>query len=83
VLLVVDAARELARRLLVEKILPSTAAPDAIHVAVASLNRVDFLLTWNCRHLANPHLLGRLREFMARQRLSLPEICTPVELVGD
>ncbi len=81
--LVEDAARELARRLLVEKILPMSAASDAIHVAVSSLNNVNFLLTWNCRHLANPHLLGRLREFMTRRGLSLPEICTPVELVGD
>jgi hypothetical protein len=83
VLLVEDAARELARSLLVEKILPSAAASDAIHIAVSSLNGVNFLLTWNCRHLANPHLLGRLREFMARRELSLPEICTPVELVGN
>jgi len=83
VLLVEDAARELARGLLAEQVLPATAASDAIHLAVASLNRMDFLLTWNCRHLANPHLLGRLREFMARRGLSLPEICTPVELVGD
>jgi hypothetical protein len=83
VLLVEDAARELARSLLAEKILPPAAASDAIHVAVSSLNGVNFLLTWNCRHLANPHLLGRLREFMARHGLSLPEICTPVELVGD
>ena len=83
VLLVEDAARELARRLLTEKILPAVAASDAIHVAVSSLNGVNFLLTWNCRYLANPHLLGRLREFMTRRKLSLPEICTPVELVGE
>jgi hypothetical protein len=83
VLLVDDSARNLARELLAEKILPPAAASDAIHAVVASMNRVDILLTWNCRHLANPHLLGRLREFMARHGLTLPEICTPVELAGE
>ncbi len=79
VLLVDDVARDLARAILVEKILPPAAASDAIHAAVASLNQVNILLTWNCRHLANPHLLRSLREFMARRKLTLPEICTPIE----
>jgi hypothetical protein len=83
VLLVDDPARDLARGLLAEKILPPVAASDAIHAATASLHHLDFLLTWNCRHLANPHLLGRLREFMTRRGLTLPEICTPVELGGQ
>jgi hypothetical protein len=82
-LLVDDLARGLARELLAEKILPPAAASDAIHAAVASLNQVNILLTWNCRHLANPHLLGRLRELMARRGLTLPEICTPIELAAE
>jgi hypothetical protein len=83
VLLVEDAARNLAREILVEMILPPAAASDAVHAAVASLNQVNILLTWNCRHLANPHLLRRLREFMARRALTLPEICTPIELAAQ
>jgi hypothetical protein len=63
--------------------LPPRARADAIHVAVATLARVDFLLTWNCRHLANPHLLKQLRSFVAGRGLTLPEICTPVELTGE
>ncbi len=51
--------------------------------AVATLNRVDVLVTWNCRHLANPHLLRGLRAFMAARELELPEICTPIEMGGD
>jgi hypothetical protein len=69
--------------LLAEKILPPAAASDAIHAALASLSQVNILLTWNCRHLANPHLLRRLRELMARRGLTLPEICTPIELAGE
>src|ERR1039458_6560481 len=83
VLMVDDRARGLARELLAEKILPPAAASDAIHAALASLSQVNILLTWNCRHLANPHLLRRLRELMARRGLTLPEICTPIELAGE
>ncbi len=83
VLVVEDSARGLARAILAERILPPAAASDAIHAVVASQHRVDILLTWNCRHLANPHLLGKLRKFMAGHGLALPEICTPIELVGE
>jgi hypothetical protein len=83
VLAVDDPARDLARELLAEKILPPAASSDAIHAAVASLRNVNILLTWNCRHLANPHLLGKLREFVGRHGRRLPEICTPIELMGE
>lgn len=77
------AARELARAILAERLLPTAAASDAIHAIVAAQNRVNILLTWNCRHLANPHLLAKLRAFMATRELVLPEICTPIEIVGE
>ncbi len=83
VLTVDDTARDLARNLLAEKILPPAATSDAIHVIVASLQSVNILLTWNCRHLANPHLLGKLRAFVGRRGLTLLEICTPIELMGE
>jgi hypothetical protein len=83
VLKVEDSARELARAILAERLLPPAAASDAIHAVVAAQNRVDILLTWNCRHLANPHLLAKLRTFMAAHGLVLPEVCTPIEIVGE
>lgn len=83
VLTVEDSARELARAILAEKILPPAAASDAVHAVVAAQNQVNILLTWNCKHLANPHLLGGLREFMAGHGLVLPEVCTPIELMGQ
>lgn len=73
----------LAEAILKSGSLPPVARSDAIHVAVATLAGVDFLLTWNCRHLANPHLQKRLRALMAARGLSLPEICTPIELEGQ
>ncbi len=83
ILAVDDSARGLARAILAGQLLPPAAMSDAIHVVVASQQRVDILLTWNCRHLANPHLLGRLRTFLAGHALVLPEICTPIELAAE
>ena len=81
VLTVDKAARSLAQELLAAGLLPPAAASDAIHAAVAAQRQINVLLTWNCRHLANPHLLGKLREFMGRKGLTLPEVCTPIELM--
>lgn len=78
-----ESVRLLAKDLIQAGLLPPAATPDATHVAAATLNGVDYLVTWNCRHLANPHLLKRLRAFMAARGLELPEICTPIEMVGD
>jgi hypothetical protein len=83
VLPVGDEARGLARDIIRHGLLPPAAIADAVHAAVAALNRVDILATWNCRHLANPAILGRLRQFVAARGWSLPEVCTPVELVGN
>jgi len=83
VLAVDDSARKLARAILAERLLPPVASSDAIHAVVAAQNRVNILLTWNCRHLANPHLLASLRAFMAAHGLVLSEVCTPIEIVGE
>src|ERR1700688_1365853 len=48
-----DQARELAKELLQAGALPAKAADDALHIAVAAMNGIHYLLTWNCRHLAN------------------------------
>ena len=78
-----ESARGLTRELLATGILPAPAGSDALHAVVASLHRINLLLTWNCRHLVNPHITRKLRAFMGRHELVLPEICTPVELMGE
>ena len=83
VLPVDEQALVLGDNILRERILPPAVLSDAIHAAMASIHGADILLTWNCRHLANPHLLPKMREFMARHGLMLPEICTPMELMGE
>ena len=82
VLAVDKSAQYLAQELLAAMILPAAAASDAIHAVVAAQRQINILLTWNCRHLANPHLLGKLREFLGRRGLTLPEVCTLIELMA-
>lgn len=62
---------------------PAAARSDAVHLAVASVSRIDFLLTWNCRHLANAQILRRLGTEAVRFGWKLPTVCTPLELMGD
>jgi len=59
------------------------AQPDALHLAIAMTAEVDFLMTWNCRHLANAQILRRLEQEAARKGWKLPVVCTPLELMGD
>lgn len=63
-------------------LLPQKAAEDALHIAVATIHAVDFLLTWNCTHIANPQIQIRLAEYLQGKDLFLPFICTPEELLG-
>jgi hypothetical protein len=76
-------AEHLAADFLSTGCLPTTARPDAVHLAVATLAEVDFLLTWNCRHLANAQILRRLEREADRYGWKLPTVCTPLELMGN
>jgi hypothetical protein len=73
----------LTSRVLKSGLLPATADGDAAHIALAIIHKMDILLTWNCRHIANAAIAGRLRRSVKAQGYELPEICTPEELVGD
>ncbi|MCF7731863.1 MAG: type II toxin-antitoxin system VapC family toxin [Akkermansiaceae bacterium] len=77
------AAAELAVRFLATGALPPAAAVDAVHLAVATLAGADYLLTWNCRHLANAQILRRLEREAAIQGWNLPKVCTPLELMVE
>jgi len=62
--------------------IPEKAAADAAHVAVATRHAIDFLLTWNCRHIANATIMRRLSELVSGEGYELPTICTPYGLLG-
>lgn len=82
VLTVTEEIVTLAEALIAEGALPLKATDDALHIAIATLHRIDFLLTWNCRHIANPIIQEKVADFLENKGLFLPIICTPEELLG-
>jgi predicted nucleic acid-binding protein len=74
---------ELAEAFLSAGALPSKAKADAVHLAVATSHRVDYLLTWNMKHLANAEILRRLRPVAEQHGHSLPVVCNPLQLMGE
>ena len=74
---------EVAEHLLQDGVVPQRAADDAFHIACAGVHCVDFLLTWNCTHIANPHNRHRIEHCFTRHGLEVPVICTPEEFIGD
>ena len=63
--------------------LPQAMRSDAVHLAAATLSGADYLLTWNCRHLANAHVVKRLHKEAERRGWELPTVCTPLEMMGN
>jgi hypothetical protein len=64
-------------------VMPSVLKGDALHLAYASFYKMDFLLTWNCNHLANANKRQHIRIINARLNLPTPEIITPLELFSE
>jgi hypothetical protein len=77
----VPLAAELAKGMLSDGIIPVVAANDAVHLGLAAAHGMDFLLTWNCRHLNNRALDRRIRRLCQSFGLDCPVICTPAELM--
>ena len=65
------------------KVMPADPAGDALHLALASYHRCDFLVTWNCKHLANANKFGHIRRVNGLLGLLTPSLVTPLELLGD
>jgi predicted nucleic acid-binding protein len=78
-----EPAVSLAQRLVSTGPFPREAAADALHIAIAAVNGVDYLLTWNCTHLANAVLRGRIESLVEEAGYGCPVICTPEELMED
>jgi predicted nucleic acid-binding protein len=80
VLGITEQSISLAEILVSELAIPPAARRDAIHVAVAAANGIDYLLTWNCRHLANLHQRARIERVCREHGFEPPLIGTPYEL---
>lgn len=71
----------LAARFLEGGLIPRNAAQDAFHVAVAAVHAMDFLLTWNCKHINNVNIIRRLERLSAQSGYPCPVICSPDEIL--
>lgn len=74
---------QVAEAYIEHRLLPRDAAPDAFHLALASVHRADFLLTWNCKHLANANKVRHIAVLNRRMNLHVPVITTPYTLLPE
>ena len=74
------ASRSLAQALLLAGGLPKKAASDALHIGIAAVHGMDYLVTWNCKHIANARMLRFVMEACRSAGFEPPVICTPEEL---
>jgi predicted nucleic acid-binding protein len=82
-LAITDEAGDLADRLVASRAIPRKAAEDALHIAVASVHGVEYLLTWNCAHIANAAMRQTIETVCRDSGYEPPVICTPEELMHD
>ena len=73
----------LARALVEKGPIPEKAAVDALHIAIATVHGMDYLLTWNCKHIANAEMQTAVNRICRSAGYEPPVICTPEELSGD
>ena len=78
-----DSAIEFARRLINEGPLPEKAIDEALHIALSAVHRIDYLMTWNFKHIDNAEMKPSIRELCILHGYHYPEICTPQELMGE
>lgn len=77
-----EAAVGLSKALIQEGGVPKKALDDALHISIAAVHAVDFLLTWNCRHIDNAEMKPKIRSICQKHGFQCPEIATPIELMG-
>lgn len=77
-----SAVAEIVQAYIRHRVMPADPAGDALHLALASFHKCDFLVTWNCRHLANANKFGHIRRVNTMLGLFVPALVTPLELLG-
>lgn len=80
---VTESVQSLTQAIVGSGVIPPRAVRDAAHIATAAVHRIDYLLTWNCRHLANAQIMRKIERVCAELSYRMPLICTPEELMGS
>src|SRR4029077_15027381 len=79
---ITPAVAEIVEAYVQHRLMPADPSFDALHLALASYHRCDFLVTWNCLHLANANKIGHIRRVNTLLGLFTPALVTPLELLG-
>jgi hypothetical protein len=77
-----DPIAEIVEAYIHRKLMPQDPLGDALHLALASYHKCDFLLTWNCKHLANANKFDHISRVNTLLGLYVPKLVTPLELLG-
>jgi predicted nucleic acid-binding protein len=80
---ITEAVLQLASALLQSGVIPGKAARDAAHIAVSAVHGIDYLMTWNCAHIANATIVRTIQAICLQNEFSCPVICTPEELMEN
>jgi hypothetical protein len=80
---ITPAVAEIVEAYVQHRLMPADPSFDALHLALASYHRCEFLVTWNCQHLANANKYGHIRQVNSLLGLYVPVLATPLELLGE
>ncbi|WP_295882873.1 type II toxin-antitoxin system VapC family toxin [uncultured Thiohalocapsa sp.] len=76
-------AASLQAALIADGAMPESASVDAFHIALAAVNGMNYILTWNCRHIANAAMRPHIERVCRDHGFEPPVICTPIELMEE
>ena len=74
---------DLAEDLIRSKSLPAKARVDALHIGIAAVHGMEYLLTWNCKHIANARMRSQIENVCRERGYEPPVMCTPEELMEE
>jgi hypothetical protein len=83
VLVATDNATALAKALISENAIPASSAEDALHISIAAVQGIDFLLTWNFKHINNANMRDKITQVINRLNFHSPVLCSPEELINE
>lgn len=76
-------AVELAKLLVEERAVPDSCIEDALHISIAAVQRINFLLTWNFKHINNANTREKISKVIMQAQLKSPILCSPEELINE
>ena len=78
-----DDVKLLAKLFLSKQVIPEKCPEDALHIAVAAINNIEFIVTWNFKHINNPFTYKRIEKIIQDAGYNSPVMCSPEEFIGE